>query len=81
MIGICKLEILMWTGILTEAETIEGRKYDDQIKSPEMEQIIKVFKRTHAMSIHLNAIALIGSIGYGILLGAKLGIWEGDLEA
>jgi len=38
-----------------------------------MEQITAAFKRAHAMSIHLNAIALVGSVGYGILLGTKLG--------
>ncbi|EED16852.1 hypothetical protein TSTA_019140 [Talaromyces stipitatus ATCC 10500] len=35
-------------------------------------KVKKTFSRNHAMSIHLNAIAMIATVGYGFVLGGRL---------
>lgn len=35
-------------------------------------RVKKVFSRNHAMSIHINLIAMIATVGYGFVLGGKL---------
>ncbi|KAH8663616.1 hypothetical protein BGZ60DRAFT_432753 [Tricladium varicosporioides] len=41
--------------------------------SEEMKLIRRRFSRNHAMSIHLNLLAILGTAAYGIRLGSKLG--------
>ena len=52
-----------------------GKK--EELKTPldpseDMVRIRKLFSKNHAMAIHLNAMALIGTVWYGLVLGAKL---------
>jgi len=58
-------------------ETRDGRKYNDlENQSAEMKTINRQFKTVHAMSIHVNLIAIIATVWYGIVLGSKLNIVE-----
>lgn len=35
-------------------------------------KVKKIFSRNHAMSIHINLIAVIATVGYGFVLGGRL---------
>ncbi|KAH6681754.1 hypothetical protein B0J14DRAFT_222197 [Halenospora varia] len=56
-------------------ETRDGARHDEGTGeiSEEMKLIKRRFSRNHAMSIHLNLLAIIGTILYGIRLGSKIG--------
>lgn len=42
-----------------------------------MAKVKKTFSRNHAMSIHINLIAVIATVGYGFVLGGRLQLqWQ-----
>lgn len=53
------------------AETKDGRKFNDTIQSEEMKARNKAFSRAHAMSIHLNLVAIATTIWYGFSLASR----------
>ena len=42
--------------------------------SEEMQRINKAFSRTHAMAIHLNAMAIVATVWYGISLASRMNL-------
>ncbi|TDL15823.1 hypothetical protein BD410DRAFT_844909 [Rickenella mellea] len=56
-------------------ETRDGKKYNDTVdQSAEMKRLNRQFSKSHAMSIHLNLIAIIGTVWYGIMLAQRLDV-------
>ncbi|KAF2098492.1 hypothetical protein NA57DRAFT_56158 [Rhizodiscina lignyota] len=55
-------------------ETRDGKKYNAKDTSEEMRKINRRFSREHAMSIHLNLIAVLASLGYGFRLAPHIQI-------
>lgn len=58
-------------------ETVDGRRSgsEEHGEPPEeMKKLKKAFSRAHAMSIHLNAISMVGTVWYGVGLAAKIRI-------
>lgn len=54
-------------------ETIDGRvRSEKENVSEEMRRISRHFSRNHAMSIHLNLIAILATIWYGFALASKV---------
>ncbi|KAI9703348.1 MAG: hypothetical protein M1836_007915 [Candelina mexicana] len=54
-------------------ETRDGRKYDDtEHQSEKMKKVNREFKRAHAMVIHLNAIAMLATVWYGVSLAGRI---------
>jgi hypothetical protein len=51
-----------------ELETRDGNRHDDDGIGEEMRLLNRKFSRQHAMSIHLNLLAIFATIGYGIRL-------------
>ena len=59
-----------WEGVL---ETRDGKKHNDLGEtSVEMKVRNKDFARNHAMSIHLNLLAVGATLWYGLRLASKL---------
>ncbi|KAI9789982.1 MAG: hypothetical protein M1816_005596 [Peltula sp. TS41687] len=59
----------------THQETRDGRKYNDKANmSDDMKRANKSFSRMHAMSIHLNLIAVLSTVWYGLSLASRLEI-------
>ncbi|KAL8944142.1 MAG: hypothetical protein Q9216_000647 [Gyalolechia sp. 2 TL-2023] len=55
-------------------ETRDGKKYTDPNCSEEMKAKNRAFSRAHAMSIHINLLAIGSTIWYGFRLASKLRI-------
>lgn len=53
-------------------ETRDGAKYNDPTISNEMLVKNKAFSRAHAMSIHLNLLAVAATLWYGVRLASRL---------
>ncbi len=53
-------------------ETRDGRKYTDDKVSESMEVRKRAFSRAHAMSIHLNLVAVGATIWYGFRLSSRM---------
>jgi hypothetical protein len=56
----------------TKSETRDGCRYGDVVKSNEMKAVTRRFSKAYAMSIHLNLIAIVATIWYGVILASKL---------
>ncbi|KAF2848074.1 hypothetical protein T440DRAFT_470426 [Plenodomus tracheiphilus IPT5] len=57
-------------------ETRDGRKSNDPEISEEMRAKNRAFSRAHAMSIHLNLMAVIATLWYGVRLGSRFNLAE-----
>ena len=57
---------------LTETEDGSGTRETEKDQEETMKRIRKDFSRSHAMSIHLNAIGMIATVWYGIGLASKI---------
>ena len=56
-------------------ETRDGRKFNDKENmSVEMQKCNRAFSKAHAMSIHLNLIAIISTVWYGFSLASRLSV-------
>ncbi|KAK3172758.1 hypothetical protein OEA41_006082 [Lepraria neglecta] len=53
-------------------ETRDGKKYNDPESTEEMRVKNRAFSRAHAMSIHLNLVAIGATIWYGFLLASRM---------
>ncbi|KAI9766482.1 MAG: hypothetical protein M1835_007178 [Candelina submexicana] len=54
-------------------ETRDGRKHNDtEHQSEKMKKVNREFKRAHAMVIHLNAIAMLATVWYGVSLAGRI---------
>lgn len=58
------------------SETRDGRKHDDVRVSDSMEARKRAFSRAHAMSIHLNLVAIGATIWYGFRLCSRMELIE-----
>ena len=58
--------------LMRGSETRDGRKYNDPKVSEEMKVKNKAFSRAHAMSIHLNLLAMGATIWYGFRLASRM---------
>lgn len=57
------------------AETRDGRKHDDvEGMSEEMRKLNRNFSKNHAMSIHLNLLAIGATLWYGVRLASRFQI-------
>lgn len=56
-------------------ETRDGRKHDDIARtSEEMRKLNRKFSKNHAMSIHLNLLAIGATMWYGVCLASRFQI-------
>jgi hypothetical protein len=70
---------VLMTGFGTEVQdekdgnnvNIESGRGTEETKTL-MAKVKKTFSRNHAMSIHINLIAVIATVGYGFVLGGRL---------
>lgn len=70
---------VLMTGLGTEVQdekdgnnvNIESGRGAEETKTL-MAKVKKTFSRNHAMSIHINLIAVIATVGYGFVLGGRL---------
>ena len=60
--------------LVVAAETRDGKKYNDPKSSEEMGKKNKAFSRAHAMSIHLNLVAIGATVWYGFHLASRMKI-------
>ncbi|KAH9877666.1 hypothetical protein J1614_002883 [Plenodomus biglobosus] len=60
-------------------ETRDGRKCNDPGISDEQRAKNRAFSRAHAMSIHLNLMAVIATVLYGLRLGSRMNLTEQTL--
>lgn len=59
------------------AETKDQRKYNDAEKSEDMKAKNRAFSKAHAMSIHLNLVAIGATIWYGFCLAGRFELAAG----
>ncbi|CAG8955937.1 hypothetical protein HYFRA_00008790 [Hymenoscyphus fraxineus] len=57
---------------VVDLETRDGRKFNDENVSVEMQAKKKAFSRAHAMCIHLNLLAVLATGWYGVRLASRL---------
>lgn len=58
--------------LMPGSETRDGRKYNDPEVSENMKAKNKAFSRAHAMTIHLNLLAIGATIWYGFRLTSRM---------
>jgi hypothetical protein len=56
-----------------QQEIDEGKAYNDSTgQSDEMHQVCRRFSKNHAMSIHLNLLAMVAALLYALRLGVRI---------
>ena len=66
------LEGMIRADLVIITETRDGKKYNDPESTEEMRVKNRAFSRAHAMSIHLNLVAIGATIWYGFLLASRM---------
>lgn len=64
----------VFTALICITETKDGKKFNDPELSDEMKVKNKAFSHNHAMSIHLNLLAVGATLWYGLRLASKIQI-------
>jgi hypothetical protein len=55
-------------------ETRDGTKSNDAAISDEMRAKNRAFSKAHAMSIHLNLLAIMATLWYGVRLASRMSL-------